>query len=196
MGEEMKYSLEYYFYFFSGFYLAVYVFPAIILLIGTTFLKGKYKTESYNFLYVFNTLVAWCAPLGLGFYLIELFVAWYGQNPYEWYAFHTDSSYVPITWPWIIIHMAVPLFLGLLFFFRKLRVNRWYILIFLLFLNLGSIEKQINNLWTDYKPATWSTGYHEPYHWQLFGMIIFFLVVIYFIAKKKNKLPYPSVFLK
>jgi hypothetical protein len=196
MGEEMNYSLEYYFYFFSSFYLTVYVFAAIIFLSGTTFLKEKYKTESYNLLYVFNTLAAWCVPLGLGFYFIELFVAWYGQNPYEWYAFETgDTSQV--SWWWWIIKTAVPLFFGLLLFFRKLRINRAYTLFFLLLLNIGFIERLIYYFSKDYLPLSWAvyptsiSGGVTKY-----AMMLCFLLLIYFIAKKKNKLPYPSVFLK
>jgi hypothetical protein len=191
-------AAENYIYFFSSFYLGVYVFAAIILLIGTMFLKNEFKTESYNLLYVFNTLVAWCSPLGLGFYLIELFLAWYGQNPYEWYAFYTGSPSTNVSWPWLLIKICLPLFLGLLFFFRRLRVNRLYTLCFLILLNTGLIEQLIYRFTRDYLPSSWSAYYYEPYSEKIikYSAIFFFLTIIYFIAKKKNKLPYPSLFLK
>ena len=192
------YAAEYYIYFFSSFYLGIYIFAAIILLIGAIFSKNEFKTESYNLLYVFNTLAAWCSPLGLGFNLIELFIAWYGQNPYEWYAFRTGGSSTNVSWPWLLIKICLPLFWGLLLFFRRLRINRLYTLCFLILLNTGLIEQLIYRFTRDYLPSSWSTYYYEPYSEKIikYSVILFFLAIIYFIAKKKNKLPYPSLFLK
>jgi hypothetical protein len=47
-------------------------------------------------------------------------------------------------------------------------------------------------------PSSWSTYYQELYSEKFIKYVIAFLLltVIYFIAKKRNKLPNPSVFLK
>lgn len=191
----MIYDPAFYFYFFSGFYLSIYVFAAILLLIGTTFLKATFKAESCNLLYVCNTMAAWCSFYILIYFSVELFMAWYGQNPYEWYSFTPRTA--AYSMKWFYFRMYFPYFAGLLLLFRKLRSNRLYTLLFLLFLNIGLIEKFINR-YNDYLPSSWSTNYHEPYSEQFMKYAIAFLLlaIIYFVAKKRNKLPYPSVFLK
>jgi hypothetical protein len=196
MGEEMKFFNEYCFYFFPSFYFEFYVFAAIILLCGTIFLKDKYKTESYNLLYVFNTLTAWCVLLYLGLGKMDLLTAWYGQEPSEWYAFPTERSSPYIGFVWVVMNITVQLFFGLLLFFRKLRISRLYTLFFLLLLNIGIIEILIFYS-KDYLPSSWSV--HPTPITEIiikYAMMFCFLSLIYFIAKKKNKLPYPSLFLK
>ncbi|MGG9960509.1 hypothetical protein [Ferruginibacter sp. SUN106] len=194
----MNFTVEYYFYFFSGTYMQLHLFAAILFLLGATFLKGNYKTESYNLLYVFNTLAAWCILLYLLFYLGELFLAWYGQNSYEWYAFSSDNTSVINTLPWMLVKIYFPVVLGLLLFFRKLRSNRWFTFIFLLVTNIDLIEKLYNRFSRDYLPSYWSFPGLISLLDILLGylVILILLVVIYFIAKKRNKLPCPSVFLK
>jgi hypothetical protein len=191
----MKYDLTLYFYFFSNFYLSIYVFAAILLLIGASFLKNKFKTESYNLLYVFNTLVAWCSLFILIYFAVDLFVAWYGQNSYQWYYFRPETA--AYSMKWFYFKMYFPPLIGLFLFIRKLRINRLYTLFFLFFFNIWLIEKLVNSF-RDYVPSSWSTYYQELYSEKFIKYVIAFLLltVIYFIAKKRNKLPNPSVFLK
>jgi hypothetical protein len=194
LGEEMI-NAEYYIYFFSSSYLDVYVFAALALLLGSTFFKDKFKKESNNLLYVFNTGAAWCSFFILIYSIIDLVIAWYGQNPYEWYAFSPKIDPYPV--PLIYIKMYLPTLIGLFLFFRKLRINRIFTSVLLLVLNIGLIERLIY-AYRGYLPSSWSTYYYEPYSEKIikYSAAILFVIIIYVIAKKKNKLPYPSVFLK
>lgn len=195
----MRFSLEYYLNSFFGFYLTFYSLFIIIILIGTTFFKGTYKTESFNLLYTFNTLAAWSSLMVLVLLFDELFVAWYGQNPYEWYAFRENNSF--ISWSWIFIINILSAVLGLLLFFRKLRISRLFTFLYFLTFSLFLFERviiYITSLYRDYLPSSWSTNYINRYPKNLYSMavIILMLVMIYLHAKKKGRLPFPSVFLK
>lgn len=184
--------------FFTTIFLTIYQFIVILLLIGTLF-KNKVKTESYNILYTFNTLAAWFSLFAVLSYLIELFIAWYGQNPYTWYAFKA-----PITleyWEWFFLVNLLSLLVGLLMFFRKLRIRRWFTLLFFLSncsLFYESIVIFITSLYRDFIPSSWSAYHDNMTHQYLYSvaLIIVLLVLVYVRAKKKGRLPFPSVFLK
>jgi hypothetical protein len=180
--------------FFVSAYLLIYQFAVILLLTGTLF-KSKLKTESYNLLYVFNTMVAWSYLFCFIAYCIELFVLWYGQNPYEWYAFKGNTAY----FRWIMIINFSSSVLGLLMFFRKLRINRWFTLLFFLSSCAFIYERIvifITSLYRDYLPSSWSTYYDPVKTLCLYLLIILLFVLIYLRANKKRRLPFPSVFLK
>lgn len=190
----MSYDLALYVYFFSNFYLSVYVFAAITLLIGASFLKDKFKTEAYNLLYVFNTLAAWCSLSILIYFAGDLFMAWYGKNSNELYYFKPEA-----TTYWTALYylkMYSPPLVGLLLFFRKLRISRVYTLFFLFFLSAGIMGKLVDSF-GDYLPSSWS-AYQESSMEKFikYATVFLLLGVIYFIAKKRNKLPHSSVFLK
>jgi hypothetical protein len=179
-------------------FLMMYQVVAILLLVGTLF-KNKIKSESYNLLYVFNTLAAWSSLLVILAYVAELFIAWYGQNPYEWYAFSepADAKYLI----WLFIINILSFLLGLLFFFRKLRISRWFTLLFYLSCCSFLFERIvifITGLYRDYLPSSWSvnSGDMYPKYVYSFGLIIILVLTIYVWAKKKRRLPFPSVFLK
>jgi len=70
---------------FSNAYLSIYPFAAIVCIVFYWFLKNKWKDEMRNWLYVLNTIVPLLTLINLVFLLAELFFAWYGQNPYEWF---------------------------------------------------------------------------------------------------------------
>lgn len=187
--------IEHYINVVTNFYFGFYVFAATALLIGTLFLKDKFKTESYNLLYIFNTGAAWGSFFILIYSAIDLFIAWYGQNPYEWYYFKDDAGVYSIKW--FYFRLYFPLLIGMFLFFRRLRIHRLFTIIFLLVSNIGLIEK-IMYTFKDYRPTSWSTYYYEPISEKIikYSVVFLFLVMIYIIAKKRNKLPHPSVFLK
>ena len=136
--------------FLSSAYLMIYQFAVILLLTGTLF-NNKIKTESYNFLYVFNTLIVWSYLFSFLAYGAELFIAWYGQNPYEWYAFKEGGR----PWKWLSIINLLSSLMALLMFFRKLRISRWFTLLFFLSC-CGFIYEKIvifiTGLYRDYLP--------------------------------------------
>ena len=107
---------------FVSIFLMIYLLAIILLLTGT-FFKNRIKSESYNLLYVFNTLAAWCSLFVFLAYIVELFMVWYDQ----WYGFRGGTSEYRT---WIFIINLLFFLLGLLLFFRKLRINRWFTLLF------------------------------------------------------------------
>ncbi len=183
--------------FLAGLFLMIYQFTVILLLIGTLF-NHKVRSEAYNFLYVFNTMVAWSSLFSVFAYVMELFMAWYGQNPYEWYAFKSGQ---PDGYRLLYSTLALLSFLiGFLLFFRKLRIKRWLTLLFFIS-NLGLLFERmviiITGLYRDHIPTSWSPYSGHTYSSiYSFVIILFLLVVIYLWAKKKARLPFPSVFLK
>ena len=183
--------------FWVNLFLMLYQFIVVLLLIGTLF-KNNIKTESYNLLYVLNTLAAWwCSLYVFLAYGTKLFMAWYGQNAYEWYAF--NSNVPDRCWTLISIISILSFLLGLLMFFRKLRIKRWFTLLFFLSNCSFFFERMvifITSLYRDYLPSSWSAYSEHPYSRYLFSyaLIILSLVVIYLWAKKKGRLPFPSVF--
>jgi hypothetical protein len=196
----MRLSLEHYLSSFFGLYMTFYSFAIILILIGATFFKGHYKTESFNLLYSFNTLAAWSNLMIFVFVFEELIVAWYGQNTYEWYAFRQDRFQV--SWTFFIIYNLSVFLLGLLFFFRKLRKSKWFTLFFFLFRNIFlfvTIVFYVTNQFRDYLPSAWFTYYSETYYFRYiysYALILLWLTIIYLRANKKRRLPFPSVFLK
>lgn len=184
--------------FFTSAFLMMYQVVVILLLIGTLF-RNKIKSESYNLLYVFNTLAAWSSLVVVLAYAAEFFIAWYGQNPYEWDAFSEQVN--QDFWIWFFVINLLSFLLGFLFFFRKMRTKRWFILLFYLS-NFGFFYERIvifiTGLYRDYLPSSWSSYSADMYpkYVYSFGLIILLLAFIYIWAKKKRRLPFPSVLLK
>lgn len=177
----------------AGIYIMIYQVIVILLLIGTLF-KNRIKTESYNLLYVFNTMLAWSNLFMLLSFLAEFFMAWYNHDPYEWYAFkiNIQEGYRQ----WVSIVSIFSFVFGLLMMLWKLRTNRLLTLVFLLsncFSFFETLVIFITSLYRDFLPTTWSS-----YNYYMYGLIfiILLLILIYVWAKKKERLPYPSVFLK
>jgi hypothetical protein len=170
---------------------------AVILLLSGTLFKNKIKTESYNLLYVFNTLAAWSSLFVFLSFVSEFFIALYGQNPYEWYAFKENGR----TWEWVLIINLMSFVSGLLLFFRKLRISRGFTLLFFLS-SCGFLYERgvifITSLYRDFIPSSWSTYYDclDSGHLYAYAVIILLLALLYLWAKKKGRLPFPSVFLK
>ena len=185
-----------YFYYFSNLFFGAYSFMMIALLLSTYILKTSHKGEFFNWIYVFNTLVAWLYSISLLIFAAELFMAWYGQNPYEWYAFSSPSVYN--SWKYFMLVSAIVYLAALLFFLRKLRINRWYIAFFLAALNFEFIIKFITDSYRDYLPSSWSVQYAEAISEKIIKWLssLLILAATYWIAHKRKKLPYPSLFLK
>ena len=95
-------------------------------------------------------------------YGMEVFIAWYGGNPYEAYAFQ-NRAFGPYWWAyWIMISCNVlsPQF----FWFKKIRTNMLYVFILSIFVNIGMWFERfvivVTSLHRDYLPSNW--GYYSP----------------------------------
>lgn len=95
-------------------------------------------------------------------YAMEFFIAWYGGNPYELYAFQ-NRAFGPYWWAyWSMITCNV--ISPQLFWFKKIRTNILYVFVISIFVNIGMWFERfviiVTSLHRDYLPANW--GYFSP----------------------------------
>ncbi|MBC6491986.1 NrfD/PsrC family molybdoenzyme membrane anchor subunit [Flavihumibacter stibioxidans] len=124
-------------------------------------------------------------------YITELFISWYGQNPYEMAAFKNryDLS-TPYAWSyWLMMscNVIAPQF----FWFKKLRRNLLFTFFMSIIVNVGMWFERfviiVTSIYRDYIPSSWST-YYAPTIWEVgfylgtFGLFFtcFFLFAKYF----------------
>jgi hypothetical protein len=180
---------------FNVFFFDIYTFSVVALIAITLFVKEKSKGESYNLLYVFNTMYAWLSFTVFVFYVADLFLAWYGQNPYEWYAFKDQS--VPLNLKSFYLKILFISIVPFIFFIRKIRVNRTFIVSALVIMYANYSFAYMKNFFIDFLPSSWSVYYGYSFL-QKIAMAFCFVVLfatVYWAAVKRKKLPYPSLIL-
>ncbi|MFT3681933.1 MAG: polysulfide reductase NrfD [Ferruginibacter sp.] len=125
-------------------------------------------------------------------YITELFIAWYGQNPYEWYTFKENRAnlFSPYGWSyWLMMFCNVVS--PQMFWFRKLRRNIAFTFFMSIIVNIGMWYERfviiVTSTYRDYLPSSWST-YYSPSIYEIgfylgtFGLFFtcFFLFAKYF----------------
>jgi molybdopterin-containing oxidoreductase family membrane subunit len=95
-------------------------------------------------------------------YAMEFFIAWYGANPYEGFAF-INRAFGPYWWAYFIMvtcNVVTPQF----FWFKAVRNNTTLVFILSLFVNVGMwFERFViigTSLARDFLPSSW--GYYTP----------------------------------
>lgn len=95
-------------------------------------------------------------------YSMEFFIAWYGANPYEGFAF-INRAFGHYAWAyWIMIgcNVITPQF----FWFRSIRENTTLVWILSIFVNVGMWFERfviiVTSLARDFLPSSW--GYYSP----------------------------------
>ncbi len=98
-------------------------------------------------------------------YAMEFFIAWYGANEYEQFAF-VNRAFGPYSWAyWTMVSCNVisPQF----FWFKKLRTNPIFIFILSIFVNIGMWFERfviaVTSLHRDFLPSSWD--YYRPTFW-------------------------------
>ena len=142
--------------------------------------------EAMNKVIVLTGSIVGCA------YLTELFIAWYGQNPYEWYAFSQNRAniFTPYGWSyWLMMFCNVVS--PQLFWSRKLRRNITVTFFMSIIVNIGMWYERfviiVTSVYRDFLPSSWST-YYSPSIYEIgfylgtFGLFFtcFFLFAKYF----------------
>jgi molybdopterin-containing oxidoreductase family membrane subunit len=117
--------------------------------------------------------------------MIEFFIAWYGGNAYERFAF-INRAFGPYAWAyWTMITCNV--ITPQLFWFKKFRTTPWIMFIVSIFVNIGMWFERfviiVTSLSRDFLPSSW--GYFMP-TWVDIGMFIgsfglFFTLFLLFI---------------
>ncbi|MEX0636957.1 MAG: NrfD/PsrC family molybdoenzyme membrane anchor subunit, partial [Ferruginibacter sp.] len=142
--------------------------------------------EAMNKVIVLTGSIVGCA------YLTELFIAWYGQNPYEWYAFSQNRANLltPYGWSYWLMMFCNVVSLQL-FWSRKLRRNVTVTFFMSIIVNIGMWYERfviiVTSVYRDFLPSSWST-YYSPSIWEIgfylgtFGLFFtcFFLFAKYF----------------
>jgi molybdopterin-containing oxidoreductase family membrane subunit len=95
-------------------------------------------------------------------YAMEFFIAWYGANPYEGFAF-VNRAFGPYAWAyWIMVSCNV--ITPQLFWFKKVRENTWLVWVLSIFVNVGMWFERfviaVTSLARDFLPSSW--GYFSP----------------------------------
>ena len=142
--------------------------------------------EAMNKVIVLTGSIVGCA------YLTELFIAWYGQNQYEWWAFRQNrvNIFSPYGWAYygmMFCNVVSPQ----LFWSRKLRRNIAFTFFMSVLINVGMWFERfviiVTSVYRDYLPSSWST-YYSPSIWEVgfylgtFGLFFtcYFLFAKYF----------------
>lgn len=125
-------------------------------------------------------------------YITELFIAWYGANPYEWYVFSQNRAnlFSPYGWSyWLMMFCNVVS--PQMFWFKKLRRNIGFTFFMSIIVNVGMWYERfviiVTSTYRDYLPSSWST-YYTPSIYEIgfylgtFGLFFtcFFLFAKYF----------------
>lgn len=104
-------------------------------------------------------------------YLTELFVAWYGQNKFEMYAFMKNRAdiYSPYGWSYFLM-MGCNVLSPQIFWFRKLRRNIFITFFMSIIVNIGMWFERfviiVTSLYRDYLPSSWGF-YYTPTIWEV-----------------------------
>ncbi|MDR0353568.1 MAG: polysulfide reductase NrfD, partial [Opitutaceae bacterium] len=95
-------------------------------------------------------------------YIMEFFIAWYGSNPYEGFAF-INRAFGPYAWAYWIMFLC-NVITPQLFWFKKLRRNLVAVWIISIFINVGMWFERfviiVTSLARDFLPSSW--GYYSP----------------------------------
>ncbi len=125
-------------------------------------------------------------------YLTELFIAWYGQNPYEIAAFFENRGNIfsPYGWSYYLM-MFCNVVSPQLFWSKKLRRNITVTFFMSIIVNIGMWYERfviiVTSVYRDFLPSSWST-YYSPSIYEIgfylgtFGLFFtcFFLFAKYF----------------
>ncbi|NUQ61611.1 MAG: polysulfide reductase NrfD [Pirellulales bacterium] len=141
---------------FSGFAMVVTLMVPARAFFGLKDLVTLRHLENMN-----KVILATGCMVGYA-YSIEFFIAWYGGNPYEQFAF-INRAFGPYTWAyWIMVtcNVVAPQ----AFWFKKVRTTPWMMVIVCILVNIGMWFERfvivVTSLSRDYLPSAWE--YYRP----------------------------------
>src|SRR5438270_4780293 len=104
-------------------------------------------------------------------YLIELFMAWYSDVKYEWFAFRYNRVDLssPFGWAYYLM-MGCNVLSPQIFWFRKMRRNLYITFFMSILVNIGMWFERfviiVTSLYRDYLPSSWAV-YYSPTIWEV-----------------------------
>jgi len=137
-------------------------------------------------------------------YAIEFFIAWYGGNPYEGFAF-INRAFGPYAWAyWTMVscNVIAPQF----FWIKKVRTTPWMMFIICIFVNIGMWFERfvitVTSLSRDFLPSSWAYFKPTPIDMAMFACSfgLFFTLFLLFcrylpivaMAEVKSVMPVPE----
>src|SRR6188768_2530446 len=134
------------------------------LLLVTRKVLGLEEYITLEHIEVMNKVIVLTGSIVGCAYITELFIAWYGQNPYEWWAFSENRAnlFSPYGWSyWLMMFCNVVS--PQLFWSRKLRRNITVTFFMSIIVNIGMWFERfviiVTSVYRDYLPSSWSTYY-------------------------------------
>ncbi|HSQ54174.1 MAG TPA: quinol:electron acceptor oxidoreductase subunit ActD [Gemmata sp.] len=119
-------------------------------------------------------------------YIMELFIAWFSGNPYEWQIFKNRAWEGDYNWAYCTM-MTCNVIIPQVFWFRWCRQTPWFVLIVVTFVNVGMWYERfviiVQSLHHDFLPASWGQYYPTWVDWmQMVGDFgLFFTFTLLFI---------------
>jgi len=141
------------------------------LLIVTRKVLGLEEYITIEHIDVMNKIIVLTGSIVGVAYLTELFIAWYGQNPYEQFAFFQNRGNIfsPLGWSYYIM-MGCNVLSPQIFWFRKMRRNIVVTFFMSVIVNIGMWFERfviiVTSLYREYIPSGWST-YYSPTIWEV-----------------------------
>lgn len=149
-------------YFVAGAVFSGFAMVQTLLLITRKVLKLEdYITMEH--IEVMNKVIVLTGSIVGVAYITELFISWYGQNPYEAAAFKNrwDLS-TPYAWSYYIM-MGCNVLSPQFFWFKKLRRNLLFTFFMSILVNVGMWFERfviiVTSIYRDFIPSSWSTYY-------------------------------------
>ncbi|HMB67820.1 MAG TPA: NrfD/PsrC family molybdoenzyme membrane anchor subunit [bacterium] len=136
---------------FSGFAMVLFLLVIARSIYGLQEIITLHHLENMN-----KIILATGSMVGYA-YGIEFFIAWYGGNPYESFAF-TNRAFGPYAWAyWIMVSCNV--ITPQLFWFQKIRQSIPAMMVIAFFVNVGMWFERfvivITSLAADFLPSSW-----------------------------------------
>jgi molybdopterin-containing oxidoreductase family membrane subunit len=164
---------------FSGFAMVLFLLVIARSVYGLQELITLHHLENMN-----KIILATGSMVGYA-YGIEFFIAWYGGNPYETFAF-TNRAFGPYAWAyWIMVTCNV--ISPQLFWFRRIRQSIPAMMVIAFFVNVGMWFERfvivVSSLSADYLPSSW--GMYWPTTIDLLTLLgsfgLFFMLFLLFL---------------
>ncbi|MEJ7736255.1 MAG: NrfD/PsrC family molybdoenzyme membrane anchor subunit [Chitinophagaceae bacterium] len=169
---------------FSGFAMV----QTLLLITRKVLALEEYIT--INHIEVMNKVIVLTGSIVGVAYLTELFIAWYGQNGYEWYAFSQNRAnlFTPYGWAYWIM-MGCNVLSPQIFWFKKFRRSLIITFFMSILVNIGMWFERfvivVTSVYRDYLPSSWSV-YYSPSIWEVgfyLGTFGLFFTCFFLFAK-------------
>jgi len=141
------------------------------LLLVTRKVLGLEEYITLEHIEVMNKVIVLTGSIVGCAYITELFIAWYGQNKYENWAFMENRANIfsPYGWSYYLM-MFCNVVSPQMFWFKKLRRNLTFTFFMSIIVNVGMWFERfviiVTSVYRDYLPSSWST-YYKPSIWEV-----------------------------